>query len=269
MVESLQELNKICQKPRYKEVGNWMARHIFREAALPVTWLLVHTPVTANQVTLLSLIIGVFGTICFASLADSFFLLGALCLQFWYLLDHVDGQLARYYKTASLSGRFFDFMTHQLIHGVILFALGVYVFRVTGHFFYLIWGFIASLGIIGFNIISDTKYKTFFECLLSSKNPVTLRTQMNRKELLKETPGFLRCFFSLLHKMIEIHVMMNVFTLFALSEIFVQQVPLDSRFWLFLFYGAITPVLAIVKISYLIHNREVDEEYHRYFGISA
>src|SRR5437762_1650191 len=105
MVESLKELNRICQKPRYREVGNWMVRYVLRDLALPFTWLLLHTPVTANQVTLASLVVGLFGISLFAATSNASFLTGTLLLQLWYLLDHVDGQIARYRKTACLSGR--------------------------------------------------------------------------------------------------------------------------------------------------------------------
>jgi len=162
-MESLKELNSICQKPRYKEVGNWMVRHILRDAALPITWLLLHTPITANQVTTLSLVIGLLGMVCVSAPATSSFLLGVVLIQVWYLLDHVDGQIARYRKTASLTGRFFDFMTHHVIHGVIYFSLGFYVYLLGGSVWFIIWGFFASICMMAFNLVHDTKYKTFFE----------------------------------------------------------------------------------------------------------
>ena len=128
MVESLKELNKICQKPRYKEVGNWMVRRLLRSMALPITWLLLHTPMTANQVTFFALITGLLGILFLASHTPAFYLAGAILLQLWYLLDHVDGQIARYRNSASLTGRFFDFMMHHLIDGCLFFALGFNAF---------------------------------------------------------------------------------------------------------------------------------------------
>ena len=66
MVEPLNELNRICQKPDYKKTGNWYVRHIVREAALPMTWLLLHTRITANQVTAVSLAASLLGMISLA-----------------------------------------------------------------------------------------------------------------------------------------------------------------------------------------------------------
>ena len=264
MVESLKELNRICQKPRYKEVGNWMVRHILRDAALPVTWLLLHTPITANQVTLISLIIGLVG-IVFFMFSSPFFLIGALLLQLWYLLDHVDGQIARYRKTASLTGRFFDFLMHHIIHISILFSLGVYSFFLTGQFLFVLWGFASSVALLAFNLIHDVKYKTFFERLVALEKPFSIRPPSECKATsgAKEFSGS-RKVFSVLHKTCEVHVLMNVLALAALLQV-LTPISLDLRFFLFLVYGIIAPSLAVVKFSYLIRGKKMDEEFQSRF----
>jgi len=261
MVESLRELNQICQKSRYKEVGNWMARHVVRDAALPVTWLLLHTPITANQVTLISLLVGVFGIVTLAFFPAWCFLLGAVGLQVWYLLDHVDGQIARYRKAVSLSGRFFDFMTHHLIHGCLFFSLGVYAFRLTGSLVFILWGFVASMGILVFNLVHDTKYKTFFERLMTQSR-VTVKggeVKTNFGEAGTARP-FFRKLYSWAHKVCEIHVVMNVLTGAACLTFFFSALP-DLRLTLLVVYGITTPVLAATKVYYLIATRRIDDEF--------
>lgn len=59
MVESLGELNKKCQKENYKKTGNWMVRSFLRCFALSRTWILLHTSITANQVTVPFLLVGI------------------------------------------------------------------------------------------------------------------------------------------------------------------------------------------------------------------
>ena len=266
MIESLKELNRICQKPRYKEVGNWMVRHIVRDAALPLTWLLLHTPITANQVTAISLLVGVSGILFFAYESPWFFLAGAILLQLWYLLDHVDGQIARYRKTACLSGRFFDFLTHHVIHGVIFFSLGVYLFRRADLFFFLLWGFGTSTVMMIFNLIHDTKYKTFFEALgKAGAFRVMAQSTTSSESHRGESPRpFLRRVFSWLHKSCEIHVLMNVLTLLALLQCFLPP-SLDLRFMVFLFYGLAIPLITIAKATHLIQARKIDQEFEARF----
>lgn len=265
MVESLKELNRICQKPRYKEVGNWMVRHILRDAALPITWLLLHTPVTANQVTLASLLVGLWGIFLMVFSAKGLFLLGALLLQTWYLLDHVDGQIARYRGTACLTGRFFDFLTHHIIHGVVFFALGFYCFHKTGFLLFILWGFLTALSMWLFNLIQDTKYKTFFEKLLTLKNiEIVSREHLEATPLKDASLSSLKQVFILLHKMSEMHVLMNVLTLAALFQSFVKSM-FDLRLALFVIYGVIVPTIAIVKVTYIISNRKIDQEFEDTF----
>ncbi|HXV28475.1 MAG TPA: CDP-alcohol phosphatidyltransferase family protein, partial [bacterium] len=211
MVESLEELKTRCQKPRYKEVGNWMVRHILRDAALPLTRLLLHTKITANQVTLISLLVGAAGAALFAFKPWGLFLAGALFMQVWYLLDHVDGQIARYRGTACLTGRFFDYIMHHVIHGIIFFSLGYYSFLITGHQLFIWWGFVTALSMMMFNLMHDAKYKTFFEGLVGLKTKwISLRPpNESAGESKASGKGLLRQAFSFIHKSAEIHVLMN------------------------------------------------------------
>jgi phosphatidylglycerophosphate synthase len=262
MVASLKELNQICQKPRYKEAGNWYVRNILRDAALPVTWLLLHTKISANGVTTISLAVALLGAAFFAFPSKGAFLAGALLLQLWYLLDHVDGQIARYRKSASLSGRFYDFLTHHIIHGVILFGLGFHLFRLSGQVLFLVWAFIACISMMIFNLLNDTKYKTFFEKIQSTEKWTVLAD--NGGEQRKETKSLTRRVFSFLHKSAEIHVSMNVLTLAAFFEVFFA-LPLDLRGLLFVYYGLTAPFIAVTKASYLILTRKIDEEFNATF----
>jgi len=264
-VEPLEKLGQICQKPRYKEVGNWMVRHWVRDAALPITWLLLHTEVTANQVTVFSLVVGLAGISLFAFASPVPFLLGTMLLQLWYLLDHVDGQIARYRKTACLSGRFLDFVTHHIIHGTIFFSLGLYGFRMSGSTLFVIWGFTTSLCILLFNLINDTKHKTFFEALgegrtyrfREEKGSSRTGAQMKGKTLPRKI-------FSFLHKLVEVHVLMNILTVASFCQVFWLR-GIDFRLLLQVFYGILLPVLSGVKIGYLVTSRKIDEEFRTHF----
>ncbi|MDP3920175.1 MAG: CDP-alcohol phosphatidyltransferase family protein [Candidatus Omnitrophota bacterium] len=270
MVESLKELSRVCQKPRYKKDGNWMVRHFLRDWALPVTWLLLHTSVTANQVTTVSLIVGLSGLMLFAKTSPALFFLGALLVQLWYFLDHVDGQIARYRKTASLTGRFFDFVTHHIIHGVLFFSLGYYCFKMTDNSFFLFWGFSASLAMMVFNLLHDTKYKTFFERLVTFRQVSIAGSKAGEKAECEsadksERFGALRKLFSWGHKAAEIHVVMNILTLVAFCELFPFFAEAKLRLYLFIVYGVTVPMLAVVKLTYWIKNQTIDKEFDALF----
>lgn len=265
MVESLKDLNKIVQKPRYREVGNWMVRNILRDAALPVTWLLLHTPITANQVTFLSLGVALFGIFLLSLEGAGAFLAGTLCLQFWYYLDHVDGQIARYRGTASLTGRFFDFLTHHIVHGVLFFSLGLHAYDATHQFFFVIWGFLGSASMFLFNVLYDTKYKTFME-KLSSYDRVQVLKSSSATQTGKEqgSERGLKKLFSVFHKLCEIHVLMNILTLGAILEA-LFKFPWDARVLLFVAYGIGVPLLVSLKAFCWIKERRIDADFETSF----
>jgi phosphatidylglycerophosphate synthase len=257
MVESLKELNPICQKPDYKVKGNWYVRTLVRDAALPMTRLLLHTKVTADQVTLISLAVAMAGMAVLTWFGDGWFFFGVFLLQLWYYLDHVDGQIARYRKTVSLTGRFLDFMTHHIVHTVFLFALGFYAYRVSDAVLWIVLGFFVSMMLLVFNLIHDVKYKTFFEWI-EAQGGATIRGGAEGK-IESPVTDFRRKLFSFLHKLCEIHVMMNLLTVCAFLQPLVSGVDLRSVF--FLFYAAVVPVVACVKMAYILKGRVIDSDY--------
>lgn len=239
-----------------------MARHLIRDAALPITWLLLHTHVTANQVTAFSLLAGILGAGLLALPGTGFFLAGGILLQGWYLLDHVDGQIARYRKTASLTGRFFDFMTHHILHAVIFFSLGFYGLNTTGQGGFVIWGFVTSLSIIVFNVTHDARDKTFVEHLKTFRRLEVLGEEGQEKKASKRSLAH-RCF-SWLHKACEVHVVMNLLTLVALLQT-LTQFQGDFRIPLFSFYGVVVPLVMGSTLTHRITRRKVDEEFGQLF----
>lgn len=265
-MESLKELNKIVQKPDYKKKGNWMARHLVRDAALPVTWLFLHTNVTANQVTLMSLGIGFLGIAWLTVPAMSGFFIGVVLLQLWYLLDHVDGQIARYRKQVTLTGRFFDFLTHHLIHAALFFGFGLYAYHETGIAFFIKWGFLPALAITLFNLLHDVKYKTFYEKMSThEKTSFYFKAAHVDNHLNQVKKGRFRDVFSWLHKSCEIHVVMNVLTIGAVLEGLVFK-DFDVRILCFIYYSAAAPLMAVTKTVYWISSRKIDNDYERSIG---
>lgn len=266
MVENLKELNRLVQKPDYRQKGNWYARNIIRDAALPFTWLFLHTPVTANQVTLAAFFLGLFGNLVLGFPSTAAFLAGTLLLQFWYLLDHVDGQIARYRKTASLTGRFFDFLMHHFIHATVFIGLGLYGYWSTNQIIFFLWGVLTCLVVLAFNMIHDIKYKTIAEHLDHASQ---IRLKDEKTEAIGPSlsrSSFLKSMFSLGHKLMEMHILMNLMTAGA-ALTFLFNGDFELRLLFLAFYGVVAPVICVAKITYWIQNKRVDADFHRRFEI--
>ena len=167
-MESLAELDRVCQKPQHRTVGTWMACHMTRQQALAVTWLLLHTPVTANQVTVASIAAGIAAGAGYAGAARPWaFLAGALAHQLFYLLDHVDGQIARYRQTVSVTGLYLDYMAHYLVNASTVFGLGLGAFFQTRRLVFLYFALSGTVFVTLWGVFYDCRYKAFMKELVA------------------------------------------------------------------------------------------------------
>ena len=82
-------------------------RFFFRPASFGLAAALARFGVQANSVTWASLVAGLLGSLCFL-LPQPYWVAGCLGLILWALLDHVDGNLARYYESTSTYGDLLD-----------------------------------------------------------------------------------------------------------------------------------------------------------------
>lgn len=129
-----------------------------------LTWLLLPTGLTANGATLAALFAGMAAAVAFAFGAPWGWLAGAILLQTWYLLDHVDGQLARFHGTASLDGVQFDYLMHHTINVLVPLGIGFGLSR-EGIPAMILVGLAWSLGLLWIGLIHDTRYKAFVQRL--------------------------------------------------------------------------------------------------------
>jgi hypothetical protein len=104
-----------------------------RPIAAGVVAVAAHTPVTPNQLTLLSL--GIFvGAVSLLPLlpTPAGGLASVLVLELSYLFDCADGMLARHKKLASKEGHLFDFFTDELKATLLAGALAIRLWRTGG-----------------------------------------------------------------------------------------------------------------------------------------
>ena len=111
MAESIKELRRICQEPT-KNTDSWYYRNFPRRISIYFTKILLITGFTANQVTVLALAMSIISGILL-SFGDPFHsVIGALLFQVRNILDCVDGEIARYRGSASISGEYLELLVH-------------------------------------------------------------------------------------------------------------------------------------------------------------
>ena len=112
---ALSDIAAIYRASKKKKDINWFTQHIARPPAAVFVWLFQGTPITPNQVTFLATVV--------AAIAGAMFIawdgwlglvMAALVFELSFVLDCVDGMLARLRKIASPLGHLLDFLMDEL-----------------------------------------------------------------------------------------------------------------------------------------------------------
>jgi phosphatidylglycerophosphate synthase len=113
---------------------NWFTQHIARPPAAVLVYLLRNTPLTPNQVTFLATLVCAGAGAIIALTPGSWFwlVIGALVFELSFVLDCVDGMLARLRKHASPVGHLLDFLMDELKATMIYGCVTIRLWQETG-----------------------------------------------------------------------------------------------------------------------------------------
>lgn len=239
------EFERRCQKPDHRRVGNWMARRISRPAALRITWLVAPWGISANTATLAAWGCGVAASAALGWGTVGGWLLGAALLQLWYLLDHVDGQLARLHGTASLDGVQLDYLMHHTINLLVPLGIGFGLFVRWSEPWWLLAGLAWGMSLLLITLQHDARYKAFAGRLKRLRGKLdVVGGGGGRPECQPPIPRKpLQLTAWTARKSCEIHVIMNLISAVALVEWLLS----GTRLFAAMTYLAITvPVAAAV-----------------------
>ena len=119
---------------------------LIRHLSARTTPMLLKTALTANQVTFISMVLGLAAAGLFAQGDVKTQLLGSLVFFASYLLDHCDGEIARAKKQSSKTGQMFDSFVDWVVHAAFFVGLGWGVAASTGQEFWLWFGISGGAG---------------------------------------------------------------------------------------------------------------------------
>lgn len=141
-----------------KDSDGYLAR-LDRSLSIALSRRLVRTPVTPNQVTTLSLALGLLGAALLTSADYWIGLLGAVLLWSSCVLDGCDGEVARLKLLASTAGARFDQMADNVVHLATFVGIVVHVHRVHPEFdmrtpgLFLVAGVVLSMALVWWLIL--------------------------------------------------------------------------------------------------------------------
>ena len=233
MVESISELRKICQKqvpdPDFR-------RRVTRYFSIYLTKLLLYTPITANQVSFLTIIISIMSGFFFALGNYSYSLIGIFLMQLALILDANDGEIARYRKSASLNGQFVDIVSHSIAIPAALMGITI---AFSDSLMYLILGLFSITFVFLSSTVSIFKHEIIFHMLMTyAKKEKSYLSSKNSK--LHETK-FIESSFKQFFKSILL-LFKYPYSMYTLSILVV----FNKTEWILIILGIASPILWII-----------------------
>jgi phosphatidylglycerophosphate synthase len=136
-------------KALVKDTDGFMARHVERPISIAISRWLAETPITPNQMTLVSVAFGLIAAPFFLSASPLWQTIGALLFLWHSILDGCDGELARLKFQESRWGGVLDFWGDNVVHTAIFACMGIGWSNEVGADWPLALGAAAVLGTIG------------------------------------------------------------------------------------------------------------------------
>lgn len=145
-MESLTELREKVQAPvrRYNDVAGLV---VGDRVSIHVTRFFVRFNLSPTIATFAFLIFGLAGSVLLL-FGGVYSLLGFACLFVYYIMDCVDGEVARYHGREKFIFGFHDFMFHLYVKSAFFICYGIYAARTSGEswvFFFALAALVSSL----------------------------------------------------------------------------------------------------------------------------
>jgi len=138
----------------FLEKGLRVDKYLFR----PLGWLIVRavirTPVSPNQLTVLSFCLGMAAAVLFATGRPGNFTAGGIFIILSGVIDCADGMLARSKNLSTEYGGFLDISLDRILDFFLLSGIGLGLFRYTGRTLLLVLGLFAA----GLNSLQNTLF---------------------------------------------------------------------------------------------------------------
>lgn len=121
----------------------WQAKYYARPLSFYAAWFFIKLGVSANVVSVLTLIAAIIGCALIATGDYWMILIGVIILNIGHVLDYTDGDIARATNTSSKFGQWLDRTIDEIVVAIIPISIGVACIRIT--WWFLIIGFVYAI----------------------------------------------------------------------------------------------------------------------------
>lgn len=133
-------------KDLIKDTEGFMSRHFERKISIAISKRLVETSITPNQITVISMLIGLLGAFFMGISRGLWQILGSILFLTHSIMDGCDGEIARIKFSESRLGGLLDFWGDNVVHSAVFIAIAWEWWNRTQVFFPLLLAIFAVLG---------------------------------------------------------------------------------------------------------------------------
>ena len=241
---------------------------IFLVFAKPISLLFFKIGINGNTVSLFSGLFALCGGILLASNNKLIMLSGSACFLLFYLLDYVDGMVARYRDEQSIGGQYLDLIMHLIVS--ISFSLGISIGSINNDGALIIP--FAFLTVIASGL-TLSRFSIGWMSIIMKLNENKISTQLNQSNKniskIKKTRKFIHKILIRLGSLI-FHEDYFIFTLpiILFFNLFLgSKLNIDIRSIIIIFGGVIYFPAIILDVIFYTNNR-IDLYYYKTFESS-
>jgi hypothetical protein len=245
-----------CQASR-RECDTWYGRNFVRKISIYISFLFVKIGIKAMAVTTIVLFLGILSALAFSTGGKIWFFAGILLLQLWYVMDQVDGEVARYNEETSFTGMYFDKLVHYIVHPIVFMGIGVGLYRDSGQIFYMFAGLIGGLSLVWMGLVVDIKDLVVFGNKKSKVKPKADNLSDGDLDENRRTCSLHKRVFMVVYSLGAFPTIMNVISLFVILDLFLNIRTVGYVLYL---YSSLLSMLWIFRLSVFVKERRVDKE---------
>lgn len=140
-------IKKIREKTGKNKRMDWYQKKL-RNISPYFTWFFLHAGISADQVTLLSILPVIFGSFLLLFKNPLYWILGWVIMQLYCIIDCADGEVARYKNNSTKFGLVVDEFLHPVVNVIVLIFVMFGLFFMYKSFYVFIFGVSAIVFIL-------------------------------------------------------------------------------------------------------------------------
>ena len=165
----------------------WWSSFVTSPLAIAINYLVVDIRwLNPNLITLFSFITAIISALFIVAGGTVNFIIAAILIHWSHILDCMDGQMARYRKTSSLSGSFFDKLTDQIQVTIWFGSVGYAAYSQSQN---VLPVFLAFTGVAFYSLRGYVKYLTIYTAMSRDSGYLEKISKEASRVKKKETAG--------------------------------------------------------------------------------